>query len=151
MSIRPSRGTSLSKLQQTATYHVLTALGKNEKKTWTGSCSKVSLMKQATTDQEVLASTYLENLSSIQESLRLLDTLKNQIKDIRYCLPRMEHCLISLRKNWINLESIESSGVTGKTTSTRHLKGCLRSVDWCDCSEKRLQKKRLKNGRSTQG
>lgn len=148
---KSSPATSSLKRQLTATSSVLTAPEKNAKRKWTSNSSKASLTNPVTMDPVHSRFTYSESLCFIQESLTQLASLKKYTKEIQYYLRLTEQCSTSLQETWKCLKSTELSGLIEKTTSRKHLKGCLKSVEWCDCSRKRQMKQDLRNGRYTPG
>src|SRR3990167_1354683 len=113
-------------------------------------CSKKSLTKQPAMGHVLSRSTYLENLSSIQESLRLLTILKQQTKDTQYCLQQMEQYLTNLRENFQDLKLIESSGHTGRITLAKNLSSFSEIEVLSDCSLRKLPKKSSRGGQSFQ-
>ena|SRR3990167_3373826 len=146
-----TQGTYSLKRRQPVTYLATTAQEKKLGKTWTSTSLKKSLMKPADTVKDHLASTCLENLYFIQESMMQLITLKVAIKNIRSYLLQMEQ---SLMNYLIPLKKQTKSYGVGDEKQSLQTKQRENSLDGgdlrLDSYLRLLQKKPTKSGKNGQ-
>src|ERR1700690_2961143 len=87
----------------------------------------------------------------IRKSLKLSDTLNNEIEDILSFSQLMGHCLIDSQTSSWDVKLTALSGLGGKITLTLTPSKSLRKSEWLDSSSKKHPKKSSKSGRSSRG